>query len=73
VGPDARRFGIEALAIQEQVLDQLQVGIEGQRLVIDRARPDPRADRETRDPEPVAVHVDLRRDDVIAESAPVIR
>ena len=65
-------LGIEPLPAQEQILDELQIGVERQRLVIDRPRLDPRRDREPRHAHAVAVDVDVRRPHVIVEAAPVV-
>jgi len=56
---------------EEPVFDQLEVGVEGQRLIVD-AGPDPRADHDPRDAEPVPVLVDRRRPDVVVGTTPVV-
>ena len=68
----AHRPGIEPRAVQEQVLDELQVRVEGQHLAVDGAGLRPRADEDPRHPDPVAVLVDARRRDVVVEAAPVV-
>src|SRR5947209_17988793 len=60
VGPSVGSW-IEPLSVQEVVLDELGVGVDAQRLVVDEATPRIRADHESGDAEPVAVFVDRRR------------
>ena len=48
------------------------VGVERQDLVIDDPALHPRADRQTRDPDPEPVLVDDRRGHVVVEAAPVV-
>ena len=55
---------VESSRIEEPILDQLEVSVEGQRLIVDTGA-DPRADHDPRDAEPVPVLVDRRRSDVI--------
>src|SRR5438093_10814769 len=71
-GPRVRAAveAVDPLATEEPVLDELEVGVERQRLIVDRAasRPArPRADHEPGNPYAVAVLIDLERRDVVVE------
>src|SRR5271166_6200574 len=50
--------GVEALSVEEVVLDELEIGIEAQPLVVDVAAAGIGADHATGNPKPVAVPVD---------------
>ena len=63
---------VEPPAAEEVVLDELRVGVEAQRLVIDVAALRVRADHDPRYAQAVTVHVDPRRHDVVVETAPVV-
>src|SRR5436309_2345053 len=63
---------VEALAAKEIVLDELQVGVEAQRLVVDVAPPRVRADHQPGNPDPVLLPADARRRHVVVEAAPVV-
>src|SRR5438876_346135 len=63
---------IEALATQEVILDELDIGIEAQLLVVDVAMLGLGADHDAWYTEAVAVRVLPRRNDVIVEAAPVV-
>ena len=52
---------VEALAVEEEVLDELEVRVEAERLVVDVAALRVRADDEPRHADAVAVLVDVRR------------
>src|SRR4249920_1265543 len=58
VGPPVGQR-VEPLAAQESILDQLEIGVERQRLVIDVAATRPRADHDARHTDAVAVLIDL--------------
>lgn len=60
------------MAVEKDVLDELQVGVGAKDLVIDIASPSVRADHETRHSQAVSVGIDLRWYDVIVKPAPVI-
>src|SRR5438128_1284375 len=71
IGPPVR-FGIDALASEEVILDELEISIEAQRLVVDVALLGVRADDDAGDAQSVAVRVNAGRCHVIVEAAPVI-
>src|SRR5213078_3403451 len=64
--------GVEPLAVQEVVFDELVVSVERQDLVVDDALPGVGADDDAGHAEPVAVLVDYRRPHLIIKPAPVI-
>ncbi len=64
--------GVEALAVEEAVLDELEVRVEAQRLVIDVALLRVRTDQHRRHANAVTLPVDLGRHDVVVEAAPVV-
>src|SRR5436309_15694127 len=63
---------VDALATEEVVLDELDVGVEAERLMVDEALASVGADHEAGDAKPVAVAVDARRRHVVVEAAPVV-
>src|SRR5581483_10071468 len=64
--------GVKALATEEIVFDELDVGIKAQYLVINVSLLGIGADHETGYPQAVAIFVDTWRRDVIIEAAPVV-
>src|SRR5207244_8213191 len=68
--PVARR--IQTLAAEEPILDQLEVGVERERLVVDHAATGPRADEQAGDADAVSVLVDPDGLRVVVEPAPVV-
>jgi hypothetical protein len=71
VGPPVRPW-VKPLSAQEIVLDELVVGVEGHRLMVDEAAARVGADDERGHAEPVAVAAYRRRVYVVVEAAPVI-
>jgi hypothetical protein len=63
---------IDALTTEEVVLDELHVGVEAERLVVDVALLRVGADHQPRDAQPVAQGVDLGRLHAVVEAAPVV-
>src|SRR5437762_12521143 len=75
VGPRIRppvRPRIEPPALQEVVLDELDVRVEAKRLVVDQPAACVGADHQTGNAQPVAVLVDPRRHYVVIEPGPVV-
>src|SRR5579875_2175448 len=62
---------VEALAVQEIVFDELQIGIEAERLVVNVAFSGVGADDEAGDAQAIAVFIDRRRNNVVVETAPI--
>src|SRR6187200_3644011 len=72
IGP-SHVLTIQSLAVQEPILDELEIRIEGQRLRVDVQRAlDPRTDYERGDPKAVPSLIDDRGNDVVVEPAPVV-
>src|SRR6266540_3639001 len=64
---------VESLAVQEPVLDELEIGVERQGVVVDVALPRVGTDQQGRHPHRVAEPVAGRGgDDVVVEAAPVV-
>src|SRR5262249_62129739 len=66
VGTPVRRR-VQPLAAEEVVLDELRIGVEAERLMVDEATARIGADHEPRHAQPVAEPVDVRRHDVVIE------
>src|SRR5437588_158942 len=65
-------LGVEPLSAEEVVLDELGVGVEAQRLVIDEPPLRVGANHECRHLQPIPVLVHVRWPDVVVEPAPIV-
>src|SRR4051794_37191250 len=63
---------VEPLAVDEVVLDELEVRVEAEGLVVDEPAPRKRADHESRHAKPVPAVIDARRLNMVVEPAPVV-
>src|SRR5215831_18826492 len=63
---------VKTLSVQEVVFDELRVGVEAQRLMVDVPGLGVRADDHRGDAQSVSEGVDGRGNDVIVEAAPVV-
>ena len=68
----AIRGWIDALAVQENVLHEFDIGIMAEHLVVNESLSGIGADHQTRYTQSVPVLVHLRRDDIIIKTPPVI-